>query len=193
VPEINLLPDELREKEEKELRAVRKKPRVVKIEMSKPSKEKTKPPLKTSRPSLLSRLFARKVKPAEPMPAEPGTTATKPDIPETKRITEKVLHIPKVKGAPAKPSFGLLADEIIVGEEEAPAAEELKPEEKVKAAKEIKLPPQKEKVEMEITKPKKEREKKKFGFKTLLNLESKMETSGSNLLEKLFSIPHRRL
>lgn len=65
MPEINLLPDELRQKEQRELESVRKKPKVFNIEMSRPQKEEVKQPLRTSQPSFFTRLFSKKEKPAK--------------------------------------------------------------------------------------------------------------------------------
>ena len=59
MPEINLLPDDLRQKEKKELESISKKSKVFEVAMSSPGKEKPDQPLKTSRPSLMSRLFSR--------------------------------------------------------------------------------------------------------------------------------------
>jgi len=118
MPEINLLPDELREKEQKELESVRKKPKVFKIEMSSPQKEKVKQPLKASRPSFFSRLFSRKVKAASPLssPAKPERLKTES---KAGRKSEKVLHIPKVQSAKDQTSPDFLADNISVSKKES--------------------------------------------------------------------------
>lgn len=99
MPDINLLPDELREKEGKEIESVKKKPKVVRIDMSAPIREKIEMPIKTPpQPSILGRLFARKAKLAKLSSTEEKAV---PDFQEKasldKREGEKVLHLPKFK------------------------------------------------------------------------------------------------
>lgn len=97
MPDINLLPDELRDKEEKELRAVRKKPKRIRIEMSSPQRDVVEQPLKQSRPSLMSRLFTKKTKPGEKI--VDGREQVKPKALDNQaRAVEKIIHIPKAKG-----------------------------------------------------------------------------------------------
>jgi len=96
VPEINLLPDELRDKEDRELKSARKKPRLVKIEMSSPKKEAAIQALKTPKPSLLSRLFSKKTASTDMPESVAGESKVKPEE-FYPREREKILHIPKVK------------------------------------------------------------------------------------------------
>lgn len=113
--EINLLPDELREKEKKELESVRKKPKRFEIEVSRPQKEKVKLPFKVSPPSLLSRLFAKKVAVAPPLSELAESLAEKPEKSTKEGPVEKVLHLPplskpekeetKLSSKELKPSF----------------------------------------------------------------------------------------
>lgn len=77
--EINLLPGELRSKEEKELSSVHKIPRVVKIEMSKPPKEE--------KLSFFRRLFGRQKKIKNSGGEKP--IAPKPPMPENKPVFKK--------------------------------------------------------------------------------------------------------
>lgn len=92
MPEINLLPGELRGKEEKELETAHKIPRVVKIEMSKPAKKEG------PGPSFLRRLFSRQ--PKKSSPATPKEQLKEP-WPE-----EKAAFLAKPQPRlSAKPSF----------------------------------------------------------------------------------------
>lgn len=104
---INLLPEELREKERKELEAVKKKPKVIKIEMTSPPPEFKPKPLKKPRPSLLSRLFAQKITPPKPISAPPPAKAAKPPELKITRPTKKFFHIPRFEKpkAEAKPEL----------------------------------------------------------------------------------------
>ena len=97
MPEINLLPDELRGKEEKELKSVRKKPKRIRIDMSSPQRDVVEQPLKQARPSLMSRLFAKKTKPGAKIAADPERVKPK-IIDSSTRAVEKIIHIPKAKG-----------------------------------------------------------------------------------------------
>lgn len=90
MPEINLLPDELRGKEEKELDSARKKPKDVSVSMSAPEKEKINQPLKTPRSSVLSRLFAKKI--TEPLSELPKQERVAEDEYATNKSKE--FHIP---------------------------------------------------------------------------------------------------
>ena len=97
MPDINLLPDELRGKEEKELKSVRKKPKRIRIEMSSPQRDVVEQPLKQSRPSLISRLFTKKTKPGAKIAVD--REQVKPKIIDNQvRAVEKIIHIPKIKG-----------------------------------------------------------------------------------------------
>jgi len=97
MPEINLLPDELRGKEEKELKSVRKKPKRIRIDMSSPKRDVVEQPLKQSRPSLISRLFTKKTKPGAKIAADREQVKPK-TIDNQARAVEKTVHIPKAKG-----------------------------------------------------------------------------------------------
>lgn len=93
--EINLLPDELRDKEEKELKSIRKKSKRIQINMSSPKRDVTRQPLKRSRPSLMSRLFDKKTKPGAKIAA--AVKGAKPkNFDTSSRSVEKTIHIPKV-------------------------------------------------------------------------------------------------
>ena len=92
--EINLLPNDLREKEEKEIESVRKKPKFFKVPMSKPKVEKVNSPLTVPKPSLLSRLFSAEIDPK--MPKSVLEPEEKP-LPITAKTSNKTLHIPKIK------------------------------------------------------------------------------------------------
>ncbi|MBI3290686.1 hypothetical protein HYZ76_00220 [Candidatus Falkowbacteria bacterium] len=97
--EINLLPDELRDKERKELKSVRSSPKQFRIEMSSPEKSSSDQPLKVSRPSLLSRLFSRKLEKPKPLAPEPDQEPPKLEDIKPERKTEAILHIPKIKSS----------------------------------------------------------------------------------------------
>src|SRR3989344_332897 len=94
--DINLLPEELREKEEKERESVRKQPKIIRIPLSSPTGEKNTQPLTQAKPSLLSRLFSRKTVAGKPIAApEEPTKPKKEDA--VRRDTEKIVEIPKAK------------------------------------------------------------------------------------------------
>lgn len=95
--EINLLPDELRGKEEKELRSVRKKPKRIRIDMSSPERDIVEQPLKRARPSLMSRLFTKKTKQGAKIAGDREQAKPKA-LDNQVRSVEKIVHIPKVKG-----------------------------------------------------------------------------------------------
>lgn len=101
--EINLLPDELRGKENKELKSAQKKPSEFKIEMANPAKEKATPPLKEFKPSILSRLFAKKLEPAQPPTASSPSELFEGEARQAKEAPkqeeEKLLHIPQMEEA----------------------------------------------------------------------------------------------
>ena len=164
MPEINLLPDELRDKEEKELESIRKKPKRISIEMSSPQKEKIDQPLRAATPSLLSRLFARKTTPAKPLPAEPEAWAPKSEISAEKRAEEKVLHIPKTKPAQTKPSFGLSLPHWAGSKKTESKPQAIKTQGEAKGVSEIKLPLSKDEIKLEIAKPKEEKKKVKINL-----------------------------
>lgn len=92
--DINLLPDELRDKEAKELESIRKKPKRISIDMSSPKRDVTEQPLRQSRPSLVSRLFTKKTKPGTPVGREQPGVQPK-SFYQPPRAVEKVVNIPK--------------------------------------------------------------------------------------------------
>ena len=98
MPDINLLPEELKEKEAKELFSAKKKQHKVKIELSNPQKEKVEAPLYTPKSSLLSRLFAANI-PSGKGDIKPYKEKEEAwDKPEAEKLREESLHIPKQKG-----------------------------------------------------------------------------------------------
>lgn len=109
--EINLLPDELRDREHKELKSARKQPKSFGISMSNPKSEKIDQPLSTARPSLLSRLFATKMD--KPKMSEVPKTADilKPDFSFKKKPNqqESVFHIPKIVDRPVEKKSNISA------------------------------------------------------------------------------------
>jgi len=103
--EINLLPDELRGKEGKELENVRKNIREEKIEMVMPSKNK---PSVSVRPSFFSRLFGSKkkiLKSAEPLKPQPSKAVPIVPVKELPKSLLSTAEKPKLLplGVPAKP------------------------------------------------------------------------------------------
>src|SRR3989344_3562417 len=98
--DINLLPEELREKEEKELKSFQKPPKLIRIPMSSPAGQKTTSSLTQAKPSLLSRLFSRKTVAGKPIvPPEAPASPKKQDV--VSRDTEKIVEIPKAKSGDA--------------------------------------------------------------------------------------------
>ncbi|HLC90060.1 MAG TPA: hypothetical protein VJG65_03805 [Patescibacteria group bacterium] len=63
--DINLLPDELREKEERELKSAQKRPKSFDLSMSEPPVPVKEPPKKSD--SVFSKIFAKKEKPMAPL------------------------------------------------------------------------------------------------------------------------------
>ncbi|NUM25535.1 MAG: hypothetical protein HUU49_02805 [Candidatus Buchananbacteria bacterium] len=96
MPEINLLPDDLRAREKKELEAVRKKPKIFSVSMSSPTSNKITQPLKASKPSLMSRLFAKKVEKPNMSFAAKESDISPSDIEATKRAVRTEFTIPKI-------------------------------------------------------------------------------------------------
>lgn len=96
-----MLPNNLRSKEERERQSAQKKPRDFKIELSNPKLEKPQIPLRESKPSVLSRLFATK------LAAIPSQDRTKPETlielgkqeKNSSNFNEPVAHIPRVEAA----------------------------------------------------------------------------------------------
>ncbi|MAF13487.1 MAG: hypothetical protein CMI53_01165 [Parcubacteria group bacterium] len=192
MPEINLLPDELRDKEQKELKSASKKPKVFSIPMSSPTKESVEQPLKTSRPSLLSRLFSKKTKgPKAKSKTEHAGTFKSGDIKSGKEV-EKVAHIPK---APAG-GLGKLSPDFLSPKQgskkgannteiEADANSKAKDKEK----EEVKFSPREEKVELEISKSNKSTketkdDKKRGGFFSMFNKSKKDKKSSTKKNQK---------
>lgn len=97
MPEINLLPDDLRDKERKELNSARKTPKVVNVQMSSPQRDVAKQPLRGAKPSLVARMFSRKTKKAAPLPVDPEQVPEKLETPDIKRTEKRVFNIPKIK------------------------------------------------------------------------------------------------
>src|SRR3989338_2989639 len=95
---INLLPEEFREEERKEIRSVSKKPKKIRIEMSSPSIEPKPEQLEKPQPSLLSRLFAKKITLPKPLSPAPEPKPPKPEDLKIERPTEKIIHIPRPSG-----------------------------------------------------------------------------------------------
>ena len=159
MPEINLLPDELREKESRELKSTRKKSRLVEIEMSSPKKEIANPPLKTPKPSILSRLFAKKIVSNNPPYPAAEKVRIKPEefYPQG---AEKVLHIPKVRDSQADLAASDFAFENPAGQkmDEPDQVEESKYQAEDKFKKEEAFSP-KVKTAVEITKSGEEKKK----------------------------------
>ncbi len=96
MPEINLLPDDLRNKEKKELESVHKKPKIFSVAMSSPPKETVAQPLQSAQPSLLSRLFAKKIEKPKmsTAPEESGLTESSASIGE--RAVKTEFTVPKI-------------------------------------------------------------------------------------------------
>ncbi|MFA6410910.1 MAG: hypothetical protein WCW26_05060 [Candidatus Buchananbacteria bacterium] len=114
--EINLLPNELRERDQREINSARKKPKLVNIELTNPKFEKITQPLKEpARQSVLSRLFAKKIDPAKP--AVKKSEAEK-DLNKAFRLSEKNLHIPKLPAEKEKVRVDLFADALAEQDEE---------------------------------------------------------------------------
>ena len=155
-----MLPDELRDKEENELKSVRKKPRLFRIEMSSPRKEKIDQPLSSVRSSLLSRLFARNLKPASPVQPSSEVVSEKPSEIESDRKTEQSWHIPKTEEIKSKPSFGLPASGVFGQRERETKVDEKKAAEEGLEFKASGSLPRQEKVEAEISEPAQEIKKK---------------------------------
>ncbi len=97
MPEINLLPDEFRKREQKEIESARKKPKVVTIEMSAPNSDRPHQAMRTPQPSLLSRLFAKRSTPPKPLPVRPEVVAPKIEL-GGERSVRRELHIPRAGG-----------------------------------------------------------------------------------------------
>ncbi len=158
--EINLLPDDLREKESKELKSVRKEPKVFNIEMSSPAKTEARPPLKVPKPSLLSRLFAKNIKSNKPTAAVSSPLVERSEAAKVSRGEKMVFHVPKM----AEENGGLDSN-LSVGKVEKPESQ--LPEKREPVTEKISIKPKEAelsrgeiKTTVDIAKPKKE--KKKF-------------------------------
>ncbi len=97
MPEINLLPDEFRKREQKEIESARKKPKVITIEMSAPNSDRPHQAMLTPHPSLLSRLFAKRSTPPKPLPVSPEVVAPKIEL-DGERSVRREFHIPRAGG-----------------------------------------------------------------------------------------------
>ena len=108
---INLLPEELREKEQKEIEAVSKKPKTIEIKLSTPSSEsKLLEPVRP-KPSLFSRLFFRKKisskKPSVSAELPNANSSEQSDKIRPEKKFFEISHQPKPVKQPAagEPSF----------------------------------------------------------------------------------------
>ncbi|MDD2807448.1 MAG: hypothetical protein PHW95_02945 [Patescibacteria group bacterium] len=90
MPEINLLPNELREKEEKELGS-KKKSKNFSVSLSSPQKEKTEAPLTAPKFSLLSRLFYKPTPKARSVQVVAEEKEIKEDQPPVEARVENVI------------------------------------------------------------------------------------------------------
>lgn len=146
--EINLLPEEFREKEEKELAAIKKLAKVVKIEMTSPAKAAEPKLPEQPKPSLLSRLFFKKTASAKPIMPSPPLKPPKPPELGSFRPIKKVLHIPAAKTAEGQ-AEDKIKPPFIFGRKEKPEAvfvAPTRPETPPFTAQEKKLIPPEEKV-----------------------------------------------
>lgn len=91
MPEINLLPNELREKEEKEIGSTKKKARSFSVPLSSPQREKSEMPLTAPRSSLLSRLFYRPTPKTKLAPASEADSEIKKEDQAPKTSPEKIV------------------------------------------------------------------------------------------------------
>ncbi|MFA6215884.1 MAG: hypothetical protein WC768_04930 [Patescibacteria group bacterium] len=189
MPEVNLLPDELRGSEEKELHAVHRMPKAERLEMSAPAKEdKTPAGLKTPKPSILSRLFSQKPKAATPPPAKVELAGIKTGEPLAKKpLSDVVLHLPPAETLSAKPTPNTFSG-VILGSRENPVPPLVaKPEKKNDLIEEEKILKTAAKATPEkspVVKPK----KKSFfsGFNNLFRRKktNKMKEGKNNKVEK---------
>jgi len=170
MPDINLLPDELREKEEKELKSVRKKPKVIKVAMSSPAKDQVEQPLKRSKPSLLSRLFFKKVKLAPALIKQSDKIVSPSQEITGERVTKKIIDIPKVKDSVGKVSADKEQGEIAIGQKAETEPTRISPDQKLSSSEPETSPEPKEKVKFieKIEKPAKK--KKEFSFRLFKGL-----------------------
>lgn len=93
---INLLPEEMRGKEKKELIKASKKPKVFTVNLSAAATDKPLPPVKPSKPprSLWSEIFGKKIKPT-PLPKTPTFGQRLDTLPNPKNQTIKYQEVPK--------------------------------------------------------------------------------------------------
>lgn len=182
--EINLLPDELREKEARELEAVRKKPKLFKVEMSSPTKEKVTQPLRISQPSLLSRLFAKKLRPASSSPSALDLSTPEKKVETSTRETEKIFHIPKVESFPPDLKSNLLVGTTEEKKEKQSEVERRGVTQEVESTpEEVKITPAPVKVVTDVRSVKK---KRKFSFSGWFRIfgRSKKEKKEKEKVEK---------
>lgn len=137
---INLLPDELRKKEEKEREAVSKTPKIVEFKMTNPASDKPAPPKK---PPLVTRLFANKppiappVKKEEPLPSarpasfQPYKEVIKINLPVGKNGDK--YKMPKIKMPPEERKISVIPQ--IKPHKPAPKITPAKPDEYKKITK----------------------------------------------------------
>ncbi|MFA5021888.1 MAG: hypothetical protein WC508_02330 [Patescibacteria group bacterium] len=116
--EINLLPSDLREKEQKELETARKKSRPVNIELTNPKIEKLKEPAYAApRQSILSRLFAKKIETPKSLSSFPNQERQKP-IEKMPKVAEKNFHIPSLPIEKSKVRIDLSGNEDATAQKE---------------------------------------------------------------------------
>ena len=190
--DINLLPEELRKKEQKEIETVRKKPRVLKIKTTTPPKLKPRKEPKKPKKPFWKNLFAKKTK-VSSLPAAELPLQSTAGLGLAKEIKKKEgkrkLKLSKAKGKPALPDIDLLKKGLATGEESKPkpvVSEPKVPQPEVKP--EIKLP-EKSAVKKELTKSKTKKEKiklsrKKFNLFSFLKFFFVFKTKKKPLVKK---------
>ena len=125
--DINLLPEEFRDKERKEIEAQRKKPKVIRIAMTSPPADRTAQVPDAPKPSLLSRLFSARSGTATPLPPKPSEKSEAAGK-EIQQATEKELHIPASQTPSKEIRVDLLSGGFLFGRKETPSAPLPEPE-----------------------------------------------------------------
>ena len=99
MPEINLLPEELRKNEEKESEMAKKMAKSSNIIMTMPAVDQSLP-LKKNKPSLLSRLFSGRKRQSQ-LGGLPKTAKPEPEeeLPAEKKSVKESLHLPETQAA----------------------------------------------------------------------------------------------
>lgn len=128
--EINLLPNEFRDKEEKERESARKRTHSEGFSLSNPADDKTTQALRAPKPSLLSRLFSKKTEPKagvsaehlmrhEPMTNHPASRMHLNDVaPEKVMPTPAPAPEPEPEPEPEKEKVSENKPELILKKEE---------------------------------------------------------------------------